>query len=134
MRRTAPRYSQCLLLTVSEQTLRLQGITYVVVLRDPIDRIISNWLHDSSNDADLPAFTNFSEYVSTFVRHEFAVRSLCGPACISAAEITLVHYLQVPMYSFTVTPSADGMIPAEKCDLYAHVCFPSGDRTRPFLS
>jgi hypothetical protein len=70
------------------------GVTYIIVLRNPIDRLISSWLHDSSNDVDLPAATNFSGYIARFARHEFAVRALCGLACINSNEITRTQYQQ----------------------------------------
>lgn len=70
----------------------LPGVTYVVVLRNPISRLISNWLHDSANEADLPPATNFSEYARLFARRDFMTRALCGADCIAPPALSEAHY------------------------------------------
>jgi hypothetical protein len=70
----------------------LPGVTYVVVLRHPISRLISNWLHDSANEADLPPATNFSEYTRLFARRDFMTRALCGADCIASPVLSEAHY------------------------------------------
>ena len=69
------------------------GVTYVVVLRDPVERLVSHWLHDSSFDKDLPAGTNFSEWWRGFAVHNLATRALCGGAeCALAAHTSRAHF------------------------------------------
>ena len=70
----------------------LPGVTYVVVLRHPISRLISNWLHDSANEADLPPATNFSEYTRLFARRDFMTRALCCADCIAPPALSEAHY------------------------------------------
>lgn len=62
-------------------------IRYIVVLRHPIGRLISQWRHESGYDVDLPPRVNFTTYVLNYAWDNFAVRSICGERCVESEHL-----------------------------------------------
>ena len=107
---------------------RLAGVTYVVVLRHPISRLISNWLHDSANDADLPPATNFSEYTRRFARCGYMPRASCHmpPASchmpLASSLVTHASCLLLPHASCLLPPTSCHMPPPASCHMPPASC------------
>lgn len=69
-----------------------KNICYVTMLRNPLNRAVSQWEYERSIDNFLPEALSFSEYLDQYLNDNFMVRSLCGTSCLYAKDITFREY------------------------------------------
>jgi hypothetical protein len=86
------RYLSPVALSELSKTPDNRPYCYVVILRDPLDRVVSHWKHDLRGRINIPRDTGLIGYIQEYHRDNLMTRTLCGSSCAEKTELDQNDY------------------------------------------